>query len=238
MGLTVRIVLSVIVVWAGLSTVPNAGAETMFEYSGFIAGDMRAFPQDAIQPGQDNETLNPSLVLQPEFLWEWNNGDDRIEFIPFARLDSHDRERSHGDIRQLSYLHIADGWDLTVGIDKVFWGVMESRHLVDYINQTDAVEDVDAEEKLGQPMVNLGLQRDWGDLNIFYLPLFRERTFPGTKGRLRSPFVVATDKARYEANAAQWYPNGALRYAAVVGDWDIGWRSFMAPAGSPDCWRK
>ena len=77
---------------------------------------------------------------------------------------------------------------------------MESRHRVDYINQTDGVEDVDGEDKLGQPMLNLGLQRDWGDLNFFYLPYFRERTFPGTKGRLRAPLVVDTDRARYEAS--------------------------------------
>ena len=96
----------------------------------------------------------------------------------------------------ISYLHIDDGWDLTAGFDKVFWGVMESSHLVDYINQTDAVEDVDGEDKLGQPMLHLGLQRDWGDLNFFYLPYFRERTFPGRHGRLRAFLVVDTDRAR------------------------------------------
>jgi len=215
MGLPIRFVLSAIVLCTGLS--PAAG-DPLFEMSGFVAGDLRLFPHRAIQPGQDNQRLKPSLVLQPEFLWEWNGDDDRIEFAPFARLDSHDRERSHGDIRQLSYLHIDDGWDLTAGFDKVFWGVMESSHLVDYINQTDAVEEVDGEDKLGQPMLHLGLQRDWGDLNISYLPYFRERTFPGRHGRLRAFLVVDTDRARHEASAGEWYPNVALRYATVLDD--------------------
>ena len=60
--------------------------DPLFEMSGFVAGDLRLFPHHAIQPGQDNQRLNSSLVLQPEFLWEWNGGDDRIEFAPFARL--------------------------------------------------------------------------------------------------------------------------------------------------------
>ena len=96
MGLPIRFVLSAIVLCAGLS--PAAG-DPLFEMSGFVAGDLTLFPHHAIQPGQDNQRLKPSLVLQPEFLWEWNGDDDRIEFAPFARLDSHDRERSHGDIR-------------------------------------------------------------------------------------------------------------------------------------------
>jgi hypothetical protein len=114
----IRFVLSVIVLCAGLTP---ALAEPLFELSGFVAGDLRLFPHHAIQLGQDNQRLNPSLVLNPEFLWQWNNGDDRIEYIPFARLDSHDGERSHGDIRQLSYSHIDDGWDLT-GVSTKYFG--------------------------------------------------------------------------------------------------------------------
>ena len=41
------------------------------------------------------------------------------------------------------------------GVRRVFWGVAESNHLVDVINQTDAIENPDQEDKLGQPMLNL-----------------------------------------------------------------------------------
>jgi hypothetical protein len=82
-------------------------------------------------------------------------------------------------------------------------------------------------------MLNLGLQRDWGDLNFFYLPYFRERTFPGTKGRLRAPLVVDTDRARYEASQKEWYPSVALRYATVLGDWDIGLAQFHGTGRAP-----
>jgi hypothetical protein len=63
---------------------------------------------------------------------------------------------------------------ILLGANKVFWGVTESRHLVDIINQTDLVEDIDEEQNLGQPMVNLLLQRDWGQLDFYLKPWFRE----------------------------------------------------------------
>ncbi len=71
-------------------------------------------------------------------------------------------QSTHWDIRELSWIHVGNGWESRVGIRKVFWGVTEGRHLVDIINQTDQVDQVDGEEKLGQPMINLSTVRDWG----------------------------------------------------------------------------
>ncbi|MDV7341792.1 hypothetical protein RYZ26_19485 [Terasakiella sp. A23] len=201
--------------------------------SGYMALDVRAFAEDALYDDQKNQRINPSLVLNPEFAYEWNNGDDRIDFVPFARIDVQDQERRHWDIRELKYLHIDDGWDLKLGFDKVFWGVTESRHLVDIINQTDAVEDVDGEDKLGQPMVNLGFQNDWGDVNMFVMPYFRERTFPGKDGRLRAGTVVDTDQVIYEHSAEEFHPDFALRYSTYVGDWDIGLSHFHGTSREP-----
>ena len=220
-------------IMGGISTSAKADDDTYFEFSGFAALDFRTYFNDAIQTGQDDKRLNSSVILQPEMLYEWNDGDDRIEFIPYARLDSHDDERSHWDIRELNYLHIDDGWDLVVGADKVYWGVTESRHLVDIINQTDAVEDVDGEDKLGQPMINLGLQQDWGNLNAFVLPYFRERTFPGVDGRLRGSLVVDTDQAVYESSSEEKHVDLALRYSTVIGDWDLGAAYFKGTSRDP-----
>ncbi|MDX1737163.1 MAG: hypothetical protein R3261_02940, partial [Alphaproteobacteria bacterium] len=111
--------------WGGLSAVAQA-EETYFEWNGEVSAELRVFPDDAIQAGQEDQLVNSSLTLQFEALYEWNGGDDRIEFIPYARLDSHDEERSHADIREFNYLHVGDGWDIIAGIDKVYWGVIES----------------------------------------------------------------------------------------------------------------
>ncbi len=103
-----------------------------------------------------------SLAAQPEYYRAWDDGRQNFTFVPFLRWDQSDSERSHVDIRELTWLRAADNWELRVGIRKLFWGVTESQHLVDIINQTDLVEAPDGEEKLGQPMLNLALIRDWG----------------------------------------------------------------------------
>ena len=55
-----------------------------------------------------------------------------------------------------------------VGVGKVFWGVTESQHLVDIINQTDLVENIDTEDKLGQPMLETTWLQNWGATTVLY----------------------------------------------------------------------
>lgn len=203
------------------------------ELSGYITGDLRVFPSSPVHAGQSGTALNPSLVVQPEFRYEWSEGENRVTAIPFVRLDAQDKERTHFDLRELNWLHVGESWDLRVGVEKVFWGVTESRHLVDIINQTDLVEDLDGEDKLGQPMVNFGVQRDWGNLNFFILPFFRERTFPGKKGRLRGPIPVDTDNPVFGSSAEEWHVDFAIRYETVIGDWDIGVAHFYGTGREP-----
>jgi len=104
----------------------------------------------------------------------------------------------------------------------VFWGVTESRHLVDIINQTDGVEDIDEEDKLGQPMVMLGTQRDWGEVLLYLMPYFRKRTFPDENGRLRTPIPVDGEAAKFESGAEEHHLDLAVRYSHSIGDWDVG----------------
>ena len=136
---------------------PGSAAAGEWDFSASVAGELRAFPNKPAFDEQDDTRLSPSIAVEPEVVYEWNGRDDRITFVPFGRWDAHDDNRSHVDLRELNWLHVGDDWDSVVGVDKVFWGVTESRHLVDIINQDDAVEDIDGEDKLGQPMLNLNL---------------------------------------------------------------------------------
>jgi len=150
-----------------------------------------------------------------------------------VRWDENDDERSHADIRELTWLKAADTWELRAGIRKVFWGVTESQHLVDIINQTDLVEATDGEEKLGQPMVNLALISDWGTLDLFVLPGFRERTFPGEKGRLRFSPRIDRSQTTYESSDKEEHIDYAARWAHYLGDWDIGLSYFNGTSRDP-----
>lgn len=210
----------------GISTSSYAG-----EWSGYISSEYRAFansPADARQHGN-----NLSFSVQPEYYTDWDNGQQSFTFVPFARWDENDDERSHVDIRELTWLKAADDWELRAGIRKVFWGVSESQHLVDIINQTDLVEATDGEEKLGQPMINLALIRDWGTLDLFVLPGFRERTFPGKSGRLRFSPPIDTSQVRYESSDKDKHIDYAARWAHYIGDWDIGVSYFNGTSRDP-----
>ncbi|UCD90752.1 MAG: hypothetical protein JSW04_04805, partial [Desulfobacterales bacterium] len=145
--------------FAFIQCIASASLAPAHDFSGYVAAEGRFFLYDPLYPGQKKN--NASLAIQPEYYYEWENGSSFI-FVPFARIGSADSERTHFDIRELNYLWLNDLWELRVGIGKVFWGVTEFVHLVDIINQTDLVEDIDGEDKLGQPMINLSIPRNWG----------------------------------------------------------------------------
>jgi len=204
-------------------------AETQITVKAAI--ENRSFLQSAQYQGQHDNQL--SAFIEPEIYYSWNEEQDSITFKPFYRWDDKDDERSHGDIRELMWLHVGEDWELRTGIGIVYWGQAESLHLVDVINQTDLVEALDGEDKLGQPMVNLTLIRDWGNLDLFVLPGFRERTFPGLKGRFRPEFEINQDNAIYESSAEDRHIDYAIRWSHTLDVWDIGLSYFNGTARDP-----
>ena len=176
--------------------------------------EQRFYLQDGAYAGQENSDM--SLFVEPEVYYSFNDGADSLNFKPFFRYDSRDDERTHADIRELNWLHVGDQWELKAGISKVYWGQTESQHLVDVINQTDFVEAVDGEEKLGQPMVQFSLQKDWGTVSLFALPYFRERTFAGLDGRFRGPLRVDTDNPLYESEDEEKHLDWLETHLGVV----------------------
>lgn len=215
----------------GVALFSTANASHSGEWSGYLSGEYRAFANAPADARQHNN--NFSFSVQPEYYTKWDNGRQSFTFVPFVRWDENDKERTHADVRELTWLKAADDWELRIGIRKLFWGVTESQHLVDIINQTDLVEAADGEEKLGQPMLNLALIRDWGTVDLFVLPGFRERSFPGTEGRLRSALPVDVDQAQYESSDEEQHIDYAARWSHYLGDWDIGISYFNGTSRDP-----
>ncbi len=203
-----------------------------WDLRGDAAVELRVFPREPQFEGQDDSHLSPSLKLEPEVGYEWNGGNDRIILKPFFRLDKDDDNRTHFDLRELNWLHLGNKWTLQAGNGKVFWGVTESRHLVDIINQDDQVEDVDGEDKLGQPMINLTLESEWGAFDFFYLPFFRERTFPDDHARLRGALRI-DENPNYESGAEEFHPDWAARWSNTVNDFDVGVAFFYGTSREP-----
>lgn len=207
----------------------TAAAET--EITGVAAFEQRLFMQNGISEFQSN--AQSSVYFEPEIYAEWNDGDNNLVFKPFVRLDDQDDQRSHVDIRELLWMHVGYDWELRAGVGKVFWGQTESQHLVDVINQTDTIEAVDGEDKLGQPMVNLKWIQDWGTTSFFVLPYFRERPYATLAGRLRPSVRVEADDPLFESDEKKHHTDWAVRYSHTIGDWDIGASYFDGTSREP-----
>ncbi|MET0661272.1 MAG: hypothetical protein ABW110_24300 [Steroidobacteraceae bacterium] len=213
----------------GLAFMAEAQAPK-FKRSLELSVEARGFLHDEQYPGQKGSGL--SVSAEPEFDYAVRE-HATLRFVPFARWDQHDDERTHADIRELSLRLRRGNFDAVIGVSRVFWGVIESVHLVDIVNQTDLVENPDGEEKLGQPMLNLMWSTPYGNLSGFVLPYFRERTLPGRKGRLRAALTYDDDAALYESDAEQEHVDAALRYALSAGAIDLGLSHFKGTAREP-----
>ncbi|WP_109097898.1 hypothetical protein [Aquimarina sp. AU58] len=196
-----------------------------------LEGEYRYFYDNALF--EDQEDHFPSLAIRPEYKAEWNAGYESINFKGFFRLDVDD-ERTHWDIRELYYQKAKKNWEFNLGLKKVYWGVAESNHLVDIINQTDAVETFDGEEKLGQPMAQFTwITEKFGTFDFFYLPYHRKRAFSGKKGRLRFPVVIDKDDLGYESSAKEWRQDVAFRWKHYFDIFDIGISHFYGTGREP-----
>lgn len=202
-----------------------------WELSGHIGIEDLAFINKPLDTRQHRNYL--SGVVEAELYHEWDNGNQIFAFVPFFRGAQYDSQRTHFDIRELTWVSIAETWEFRFGIRKVFWGVTESNHLVDIINQRDRVENSDGEDKLGQPMINFAWIQDWGTLDLFLLPGFRKMSFTGTEGRPRFHPVVDSSRAKFDKTGFQRHMAYAIRWSHSIGDWDLGFSHFYGTSRDP-----
>lgn len=203
-----------------------------FSFTPSITTEFRYFPESPVYDGQ-LEYFQPSIYFSGEGRWISKDRKKRLRFEPFLRLDVQDDERSHFDIRELNYSQRFSNFDLLIGNAQIFWGVAESRNVVDVINQFDEVENSDETDKLGQPLIRFGKFTDIGRFEVYYLPYFRERTFPGGDGRQRGPLTVNLDNAEYDEGREEWAGDFALRYQHQIDQFDIGIHVFTGTARAP-----
>ena len=203
------------------------------ELTGHIEIETRYFPQSAGLDDQDDALFGLSFAIQPELFYEWEDSGWRIAATPFFRWDESDPQRTHFDLRELYVQNRFEDLEVSLGVRKVFWGVAESIHLVDFINQVDLIENIDEEDRLGQPMAQLAYITEIGTFELFGMPYFRERTFPGRSGRLRTDPLIDTDHVEFESAAEQWHLDVAARYSISRGPIDLGLYHFYGTNREP-----
>jgi hypothetical protein len=226
-----RRLVTPLAVCLSLSTAPALAFD--IEFDGSLEFEARHY----FEPGwralqEDNFT---SVAGEFELGFYSPSGRHAVIVKPFGRVDEHDHERTHFDLREAKYRYVNGAYEMTVGVDKVFWGVTEFLHLVDIINQTDNVESVDGEQKLGQPMLRLSVAKNWGTLTGFYMPYFRIRQYPDADtGRHALGFVVNDSTSLFESQDNRRNPDYAVRYTNSFGPVDLGLAWFDGTSRAPN----
>lgn len=192
--------------------------------SGFIAANMRDFIESPMWSEQISGK-QISLLTEPDIRWTSNDRELKFQFTPSIRWDSRDSERNKFDLKEAYLSYHQQSYSVNVGINQVFWGVTESRHLVNIINQVDALEDVSEESFFGQLMLQGVKQTELGEFSFYLMTGFKEREFTHTQGRLRT-LATPIKETYYQSKKAKWQPEIALRYSHYFGDFDLGLHYF------------
>lgn len=210
----------------------GAAAQTV-DFSGDLSLQTRWFPEAPAFAGQ--RTGGGGMVVEPTFYWDIAERTS-FTFTPLYRYDSADSRRTHADLREAYLLMYGDwgesSWELRLGVDRVFWGVVELHNLVDVVNQFDLIEHPREEAKLGQPMAYLTISGSWGMTEWLVLPYHRKRTFPGTAGRFRAR-LPTVDDALYESGGEERHVDLAARYSNSMGPLDFGISAFAGTNREP-----
>lgn len=159
---------------------------------------------------------------------------ERLVLEAYARADAREDARSRGDLREAYYEVQAGALTTRLGARRIYWGVAESRHLVDTLNQSDLADDLDGEAKLGQPMLEFVFGGETTALSLYALPGFRERRLPGPGGPLVYPFPLALEETRIEAGAGLLHTDYAARASGQFGDLDLALSWFDGIGREPD----
>ncbi len=200
--------------------------------AGSVSAEGRLFFAAPKYAGQSRDT-GASLAAEPEASVRDDDSMHKLLARPFYRVDPIDEQRTHFDVREAYYRFARGSWEASAGAGIFSWGALESYRPTDVLNQIDFVEGATASAKLGQPFVEVGYVGATSSFKLYYLPFFRDRTFPGLRGRLRFPATIDVDHASYESSLGAWTPSGAARFATTLGDVDLGVAAFSGISRDP-----
>ena len=105
------------------------------------------------------------------------------------------------------------------------------KNVVDVINQRDSAANQGSVGKLGAPSISIEKYMDIGDLQVWYMPYFREQTFNDSNAHPSGQLNIKP--AQYERSDGKNADDYVMRLASVLGDWDLAGSLFYGTARSP-----
>ncbi|MDC1383944.1 hypothetical protein N8500_10775 [Candidatus Puniceispirillum sp.] len=157
--------------------------------------------------------------------------DGRIVAELIARADHKDSGRRIIEARQAYLRTPFAGFDVFLGNRQEFWGKAESKNVVDVINQSDAAANEGKSGKLGALSISAERYLDIGDLQLWYISGFREKTFNDSDAHPSSGLPV--NVAQYARKDGKNADDFAARLSSFFGDWDVAGSVFYGTARDP-----
>lgn len=186
--------------------------------SGVDLGIRQYNPDAAREQQTDNFELDPSVFFELDYADQYTGVSASI--LPVLTLGADNSAVPQFDMRELYLAKEFEHFQLKVGMNTLFWGVAESRHLVDIVNQQVVVRNLDGEQKLGELIFQYDYFIDNGTLSLLYLPYFRPQDYSKPDDRLSLPLEVIEEN--YVGQSKQDRETFVLRYSGVWDDWDLG----------------
>lgn len=195
------------------------------EVNGTLSSRLDFFPDHA--DGTISEGRSAEVKIDAFHDFE----DSRIVAELIGRVDEKDSGRRITEARQAYIRTPVAGFDFFIGNRQEFWGKAESKNVVDVINQSDAASNEGQSAKLGAPSISAERYFDIGDLQLWYIAGFREKTFNDSDAHPSSGLPVSTAQfARKDGKDADDF---AARLSSFLGDWDIAGSVFYGTAREP-----
>ena len=195
------------------------------EINGTLSSRLDFYPDHADGTASEGRSAEVKIDAFHDF------GESRIvgEFI--ARGDEKDSGRRITEARQAYLRSPLAGFDVFVGNRQEFWGKTESKNVVDVINQSDAAANEGKSGKLGAPSISAERYLDIGDLQLWYIFSFREKTFNDSDAHPSSGLPV--NSAQYARKDGKDADDFAARFSSFAGDWDLAGSVFYGTARDP-----
>ena len=213
-----------------------AESELFVEFSGRVGVEAESFGTRWTPPGVNSNNKSSSVILEPQIYIE-NDAGSSFNFSALYRHDGNNPKRRVADIREAYFLTFGEfeesEWEVRAGIDKVFWGVTESKNIVNIINQLDLQEDPFEKERLGQPLVQFTWVVGAGIAEFFVLPYHRKRTILELDGRPTTPLAVDNSEPVYESKEKEKHIDFAARYSRSIGIVDFAITGFSGTNRKP-----
>ena len=195
------------------------------ELNGTLSSRLDFYPENADGTASEGRSVEVKIDAFHDF------EESRIvgEFI--VRGDEKDSGRRITEARQAYFRTPFAGFDVFLGNRQEFWGKAESKNVVDLINQSDAAANEGKSGKLGALSISAERYVDIGDLQLWYISGFREKTFNDRDAHPSSGLTV--NSAQYERKDGKDADDFAVRLSSFVGDWDLAGSVFYGTARDP-----